>query len=101
MFPRHVVDIDCCARGVQVEDPVDSLFNKGDIVGNYDDPSWVGTKERTKPGHRVGVEVVGGFVKNHERSILKQNAGQLDASPLSTRQCPERLLKNPWRQVKV
>ena len=54
-----------------------------------------------QPGHRVGVQVVGGLVEQHGLGAGEQDPGQLDPAPLTTGQGVQRLVQHPVGQAEA
>ena len=54
-------------------------------MGNGDDSTGEGGEEAFQPGHRLGVKVVGGFVKQQNVGRFKQQAAQGHAAALAAR----------------
>jgi hypothetical protein len=54
-----------------------------------------------QPGHRVGVQVVGGLVEEHGLGVGEQDPGQLDAAPLTAGQGVQRLVQHPVGQAEA
>ena len=93
--PAHVVDVDLLAVRVEVEDLGDGLLEQRRVVADHDETAPVGPEELAQPDDRVGVEVVGRLVEEQRLGAGEQDAGQLDAAPLTTRQGAQRLGHQP------
>ena len=100
-LPVHVVDIHDRPVGVEVEDLVDHHLHELDVVGDHQDAAGVAAQELAQPGHRIGVEVVGGLVEQHRVGVREQDAGQLHASALTARERAQRLVEHAVRKVQV
>jgi hypothetical protein len=78
-----------------VQHPVDRGVEQRGVVGDHHEPPAEGAQEVAQPHDRVGVEVVGGLVEQQCLGAGEQDAGQLDAAALATRQGPQRLGHQP------
>ena len=90
-MPAHVVDVDDGAVGVEVEDLVDRRLEQRVVVADDHEAAAVRLEEVAQPHDRVGVEVVGGLVQQHDLGAREQDAGELDAASLATGQGADRL----------
>ena len=108
LLPRHVVDVDLTAHGVEEPHPVDDVGEQVDVVADHHQPTGVCPQELAQPAKRVGVEVVGGLVEQQRRRRTRpgvgcgeQDAGQLDAAALTAGQGAQRLGQNPFGQAEA
>ena len=97
--PTDVVDVELRTVGIEVEDPVDRRLDDGHVVRDDHEPALVVAQELAQPTDRVGIEVVGGLVEQQCLGPAEQDARQLDASSLTTRQGPEGLLEDTFREA--
>ena len=91
VVPAHVVDVDHGAVGVEVEDLVDRRLEQRVVVADDHEAAAVRLEEVAQPHDRVGVEVVGGLVEQHDLGAGEQDAGELDAAALATGEGADRL----------
>ena len=101
VLPVHVVDVDDLAVRVEVEDAVDGLADELDVVADHDQPALVVLQELAQPHDAVGVEVVRRLVEDHRLGIGEQDAGELDATALTTREGLQRLVEDAVGQGEV
>jgi hypothetical protein len=57
---------------VEFENPAGDVVEKVSIVGNRDHGAGKVLQESFQPGHRFGVEVVGGFVQDQHVRVRQQ-----------------------------
>ncbi len=79
-FPRDA------APPVELEDPAGHVVEEVPVVGHGDHGAGVVLQGSLQPGHRFGVEMVGGFVEKEEIGLGEQQAAQRDPTTLSTGQ---------------
>ncbi len=94
VLPVHVVDVDHLAVGVEVEHAVDRLADQLHIVGDDDEAALVVLEELPQPHDAVRVEVVRRLVEDHRLGVGEQDARQLDAPALTTREGRQRLVED-------
>ena len=94
-MPAHVVDVDHGTVGVEVEDLVDRRLEQRVVVADHHEPAAVRLEEVAQPDDRVGVEVVGRLVEQHDLGTGEQDPGQLDATTLAARKRADRLREDP------
>gem|GEM_PF-3935053 len=100
-LPVHVVEVDLGAVGVQQEDLVDGGFQEFGVVADHDQPALVVLEEFAQPGDGVGIEVVGGLIKEHGLGVGVQDPGQFNTAALSAGEGLERLVQDAVRQCQV
>ncbi len=86
VVPAHVVDVDDGPVGVEVEDLVDGRLEQRVVVADDHEPAAVRLEEVAQPDDRVGVEVVGRLVEQHDLGAGEQDPRELDATPLTAGQ---------------
>ena len=108
LLPRHVVDVDLAAHGIEEPHPVHHLGQQIDIVADHHQPAGVRFEEVTQPAQRVGVEMVGRLVEQQGGGIPGAGLGgseedprDLDASPFAGGQGPKRSVQDVLGKVEV
>jgi len=85
--PRRVVALPRQSRpSVELEDPARHVVEEVPVVGDRHDRSLVLVQKPLEPGHRLGVEVVGGLVQQEEIGPAEQQAAEGDPAPLAARE---------------
>ena len=96
--PAQVVGVQAGPLRVEVEDLVHHVAEQRDVVADHHQAAAVALEVIAQPGHRVGVQVVGGLVEEHGLGVGEQDPRQLDAAPLTARQGVQRLVQHPVGQ---
>ncbi len=85
--PRRVVALEGVPRPpVQLEDPPGHVVQEVAVVGDGHDRPGVLLERPLEPGHRLGVQVVGGLVEQEQVRSGQQQAAQGHAAALPARQ---------------
>jgi hypothetical protein len=85
--PRGVVALPRDAvAAVELEDPAGDVVEEVAVVGDRDDGALVVLEVPLEPGHRQGVEVVGGLVEQQDVGLPDEQPAQRDPPPLAARQ---------------
>ena len=75
--PRRVVPLPRDARAaVELEDPAGDVVEEVAVVGDRDHGARVLLQGALEPGHRLGVEVVGGLVEQEEVGLGEEQPAQ-------------------------
>ncbi len=74
------------ATTVEFEDPARNVVEEVAVVSDGDDRTLVLPEEAFEPGHRLGVEVVGGFVEQQQIGSGQQEATQRDSAAFTARE---------------
>ena len=108
LLPRHVVDVDLAAHGIEEPHPVHHLGQQIDIVADHHQAGGVRFKEVTQPAQRVGVEMVGRLVEQQGGGTPGAGLGgnekdprDLDASPFTGGQRPKRSVQDMLGKVEI
>ena len=85
--PRGVVALPGDAGAtVELEDPAGHVVEEVAVVGDRHHGARVVLQRALQPGHRLGVEVVGGLVEQEEVGLGEQEAAQRHPAPLAARE---------------
>ena len=68
---------------VQLEDPAGDVVEEVPVVGDGHDRARVLLQRALEPGHRLGVEVVGGLVQQEQVGLREQEAAEGDTATLT------------------
>ncbi len=77
-------------RAVEVQHPSDRLVEQLEVVTDHEQRAAVAAQELHEPRAGVDVEVVRGLVEQQDVAAGEQDAGELDAAPLTTGEHGER-----------
>ena len=89
--PRAVVALERDAPTVvELEDPAGHVVEEVAVVGDGHDRAVVVAQEPLQPGHRLGVEVVGGLVQQQQIGPAQQQAAQGHPTTLTAREHVDR-----------
>ena len=100
-FPIHRIEIQFGAVGVQVEHLVHDRFEQTDVVTNHHQTASEALQIALQPGYGIRIEMVGGLVQQEGVGVGEQDPGQLNPTPLTTREGIERLPEDTLRKPKV
>ena len=78
---------------LEVEHAGDGLVEQVEVVADHEQRALVGTHEAQQPILGVAVEVVRRLVEHQHVAAGEQDAGDLDATPLTARQGADRLIE--------
>ena len=78
---------------VDLADPAGHVVKEVAVVRDSHDRTFVAVQELLEPEHGLGVEVVGGLVKEQQVRSLEQQAAQRHATPLATREDGHRSIR--------
>ncbi len=82
--PARVVALEGHAlAAVELEDPAGHVVEEVAVVGDGHDGARVVAQEALEPGHRLGVEVVGGLVEQEQVGVAQQQPAQRHAAGLA------------------
>ena len=84
--PRVIAFVRDASTAVELEDPAGDVVEEVPVVGDGHDGAAIVLEEPLQPGHRLGIEMVGGLVEQEEIRCLQQEATQSDPAALATRQ---------------
>ena len=108
LLPRHVVDVDLAAHGIEEPHPVHHLGQQIVIVADHHQPAGVRLEEVTQPTQRVGVEMVGRLVEQQGGGMRGAGLGSsekdprdLDPPPFAGGQGPKRPVEGMLGKVEV
>ena len=100
-LPADVVRLQRGGVGIEVEDLVDHHLEQRGVVADHHQAAAERLQVVAQPGHRVGVQVVGGLVQQQGLRVGEQDPGQLHPAPLPAGQGGQRLAQHPVRQAQA